>query len=128
MTNIKELKKEIVEKLINIPSWIDTTNSLHYLIWNNGIIEINGELIKLISNTVLTEKSVFKIYTSISNSLDLISEVTNNDLQIKVITYYSRVLIYLEDVCIENENFESAANVKRFTDIYYNINIIPSND
>lgn len=121
---IKELKKVISGKMSYIPSFIDTTSSLHHLIWNGGILSINGELLKLISNKVLTEKTIFRIYTNISELLDNMSELTSNDLHLKIITYYSRLLIYLEDICIREENYESAANVKKFSDIYYQINPI----
>jgi hypothetical protein len=121
---IRELKKVISGKMSKIPSFIDTTSSLHHLIFNDGILSINGELLKLISNKVLTEKTIFRIYTNISELLDNMSELTSNDLHIKIINYYSRLLIYLEDICITRENYEAAANIKKFSDIYYQINPI----
>jgi hypothetical protein len=117
--NIRELKKHISGKMVNIPNWIDTTSSLHHLIWSAGIQSINAELLKLITNSILTEKAVFKIYTNITELLDNMSEITSVELQLKVITYFSKMLLYLEDITIEYEFYESTANIKRFTDIYY---------
>jgi uncharacterized protein YerC len=117
--NIRELKKHISGKMVNIPNWIDTTSSLHHLIWQSGIQSINAELLKLITNSILTEKAVFKIYTNITDLLDNMSEITSVELQLKVIAYFSKMLLYLEDITIEYEFYESTANIKRFTDIYY---------
>jgi hypothetical protein len=122
--NIRELKKHISGKMVNIPTFIDTTSSLHHLIWSAGIQSINAELLKLITNSILTEKAVFKIYTNITDLLDNMSEITSVELQLKVMVYFSKMLLYLEDITIEYEFYESTANIKRFTDIYYNIKII----
>jgi hypothetical protein len=122
--DIRELKKHISGKMVNIPNWIDTSSSLHHLIWNNGILSINAELLKLITNTILSEKTIFRIYVNITELLDSMSEITSNELQLRVVAYYSKLLMFLQDITIEEEAFESAANIKRFTDIYYNINII----
>jgi hypothetical protein len=117
--DIRELKKHISGKMVNIPNFIDTTSSLHHLIWQSGIQSINSELLKLITNSILTEKAVFKIYTNITDLLDNMSEITSVELQLKVIAYFSKMLLYLEDITIEYEFYESTANIKRFTDIYY---------
>lgn len=117
--DIRELKKHISGKMVNIPSFIDTTSSLHHLIWSAGIQSINAELLKLITNTILTEKVVFRIYTNITDLLDNMSEITSVELQLKVIAYYSKMLLYLEDITINYEFYESTANIKKFTDLYY---------
>jgi hypothetical protein len=119
--DIRELKKHISGKMVNIPNWIDTTSSLHHLIWNNGILSINAELLKLITNTILSEKTIFRIYVNITELLDSMSEITSNELQLRVVAYYSRLLMFLQDICIDEERYEAAANVRNFTDIYYNI-------
>jgi len=107
--------------MVNIPNWIDTTSSLHHLIWNNGILSVNAELLKLITNTILSEKTIFRIYVNITELLDSMSEITSNELQLRVVAYYSRLLMFLQDICIDEERYEAAANVRNFTDIYYNI-------
>jgi hypothetical protein len=122
--DIRELKKHISGKMVNIPNWIDTSSSLHHLIWNNGILSINAELLKLITNTILSEKTIFRIYVNISELLDNMSEITSNELQLRVVAYYSKLFIFLQDITIEEERYEAATNVRNFTDIYYNINII----
>jgi len=121
---IKQLKKHISSKMTNMPNFIDTTSSLHHLIWSAGIQSINAELLKLITNTILTEKVVFRIYTNITDLLDNMSEITSVELQLKVIAYYSKMLLYLQDITIEEERYEAAANVRNFNDIYYQIKII----
>lgn len=122
--DIKQLKNEITKKMVNLPPFIDTTSSLHHLVWHSGIQSINSELLKLITNTILTEKTVFRIYTNITDLLDNMSEITSVELQLKVIVYVSKMLLYLEDITIDYEFYESTANLKRFTDIYYQIKII----
>lgn len=121
---MREFKNEIKSKLINIPSFIDTTNSTHYLLWQNGMLSINSELLKLISPKVLTEKTIFKIYLNINEILDEITTIVPPHIQLKVIAYYSKLFLYLEDKCIQYEFFESAANVKKYVDLYYQINPI----
>lgn len=121
---IKELKSIISIKLSSIPPFIDTTSSLHHLVWHNGILNINSELLKLITSRILSEKIVFRIYTYISDMFDNISELISNEMHLRIIAYYSKMFIYLENICIREENYEAAANIKRFCDIYYNINTI----
>jgi hypothetical protein len=120
----RELKGFVSSKMTNIPNFIDTTSSLHHLIWQDGVLSISSELLKLITNTILSEKTIFRIYVNINELLDAMSEITSNELQLKVIAYLSRLLLWLQDISISEECYEVAANVRNFTSIYYNINTI----
>jgi hypothetical protein len=121
---IKEAKSEIMRNMVNIPKWIDTTSSLHHLVWHQGILVVNDEVLKLVTRSILTEKIVFKIYTNITALLDNLYEITSTELQMKILVYFSKLFIYLEDFTLENELFEITANLQRFTDLYYQIKII----
>lgn len=122
--DIKQLKNEITKKMVNIPNWLDTTSSLHHLVWQSGIQSINSELLKLITNNLISEKAIFRIYLNITESLDTLSEIITPELQTRIIVHFSKTLLYLEEVTIDNESYEATANIKKLTDLYYNINII----
>lgn len=122
--NIKETRLEVIKNMSKIPKWIDTTSSLHFLVWNTGMLSINDQILKLITNNLLTERVVFNIYNNVNELLDNLSDVTTSDIQSRVLVYYSKLFIYLEDISIYEEIYEVAANLKKFTDLYYNIKII----
>jgi hypothetical protein len=121
--DIKELKQSISSEMIVIPSFIDTTSSLHHLVWDN-MLNISSELLKLITDTILMEKTIFRICNNINNMLDTMIEITPNELQMKIIAYYSRMIIWLQEITIDEERYEAASNVRNFINIYYNVNPI----
>lgn len=120
---MKENIKYIKEKLTQIPNFIDTTSQTHYVIWGS-MVEINEQLIKLITPNILTEKQVFKICMKVNMLLDNLSEISPGHIELKIIAYYSKLLLKLESYCIDNELFESCANIKNYTNVYYQKNPI----
>ena len=120
---MKELKNIITSRLSYIPDYINTTSSTHHIIWLN-VCDINCELLKLISNSILNEKSVFKVFTNVNTLIDVLDEITDNDMKVKLLVHFSKTLLYLEQITIDNEAYEATANIKKFNDLYYNINII----
>ena len=86
--NIIEFKKYIKGELCIIPEWIDTKSSLHHLIWFDTMGLINGEILKLITNNILSERVIFRIVTNINDCLDMLDEITDSDTKMNITTYY----------------------------------------
>ena len=121
MSDIKDFRAFILRKLMNIPDFINTTSSLHYIIWNS-LSDINTIMMRLISNSVMRETTITKLVDIINDIFDDIYDITPYDLQINIIAYFSTVRLWLEKISIRYEFFESAANLKRFDSIYYQNN------
>jgi hypothetical protein len=120
---IKTTKQNVESILTTIPYFIDTKSREHHLLWLS-MLDIKDFLQKLITNHFLDESTIFTILTKINKILDSISELVARHIELKVIAYYSKLFIYLEDIFLENELYESLQNLKTFTNMYYNINII----
>ena len=118
---MKQFKKDIIYELSKLPNWLDTTTSLHHLVWHSGMNSISNELLKLITTQILTEKTIFRIVQNVNELIDELSELTPQHIYIKIIAYYSKFLIYIEMISIEKEHYEVTENFKKFTDIYYNV-------
>jgi len=121
MSDIKDFRAFILRKLMNIPDFINTTSSLHYIIWNS-LSDINTIMMRLISNSVMRETTITKLVDIVNDIFDDIYDITPYDLQINIIAYFSTVRLWLERISIRYEFFESAANIKRFDSIYYQNN------
>lgn len=123
MSNLKEVKSYMSDKMINIPEFINSTSSIHYLVWNS-LCEINSILLKLISNSIIREATICKLVEKTNLILDDMYDIIPNGLQMNVIAYFSKMVIWLERVCIHNELYEAAANIKRYDNIYHKISPI----
>ena len=121
MSDIKDFRAFILRKLMNIPDFINTTSSLHYIIWNS-LSDINTIMMRLISNSVMRETTITKLVDIVNDIFDDIYDITPYELQINIIAYFSTVRLWLEKISIRYEFFESAANIKRFDSIYYQNN------
>ena len=121
MSDIKEFRAFVLRKLMNIPDFINTTSSTHYIVWNS-LSDINTIMIRLISNSVMRETTIIKLVDTVNDIFDDIYDITPYDLQINIITYFSTVRLWLERISIRYEFFETAANIKRFDSIYYQNN------
>lgn len=119
-----EFKKYIKNELNRIPSFIDTKSTLHHLIWFDTMGLINDEILKLITSNILSERVVFRIVNNINNCLDMLDEITDSECKMNITTYYSVLYLWLEEISIEEELYEVTANVKHFSDTYYNISPI----
>lgn len=120
---IKEFKKLVSGKMSKIPPFIDTTSSTHYLIWGS-LCEINLSLLKLVSTSVMSEKSVFSVVSYINNIFDEMDDLVPQELQIKVVVYFSKMRMFIEEWSLEYELYETTANMKKFNDIYLQNNPI----
>lgn len=123
MESIKEFRTFISKEMTKIPNFIDTTSSVHYMVWGS-LCEVNLILLKLISTSVLTEKSIFKMVTEVNNIFDELDEILPNDLQLKVLLYFIKMKTIIENKSIDYEFYETVANINRFNNIYLQNNPI----
>jgi len=54
----------------------------------------------------------------------MLDEITDSDTKMNITTYYSVLYLWLEEISIDEELYEITANVKHFSDTYYNISPI----
>lgn len=120
---MKEHISYIREKLSNIPNFIDTTSQTHYLIWL-AMLDINDEIIKIISPNILSERVINKINIRIVSILDNISEIAPGHIELKIMAHYSNFFLRLENYLLENELYESCRNLQIFNICYYKKNPI----
>jgi hypothetical protein len=123
MSNNKEFVSFISKKMSIIPDFIDTTSSVHYMVWGS-LCEVNLSLLKLVTKTILSEKTVFRILNEINNVFDELDELLPSDLQLKVLFYFMRIRTMIEDWSIRYEFYETSANINRFNEIYLQNNPI----
>lgn len=123
MSEIRQFRAYVSSKMINIPDFINTSSSLHYLTWG-AMCEINNILLRLITNSVLREATVCRLVEKTNHILDDMYDIIPPSLQLNVITYLSTMRLWLEKLCINNEFFEAAANLKKYESIYYQNNPI----
>lgn len=121
--DVKEFRKYISSKMTNIPPFIDTTSSIHYLIWGY-LCEINLLLLKLVTPSVMNEKYVFTVVKYINEIFDEMDEIITQELQSKVVVYFCNMRMLIEEWSLEYELYETAANIKKFNDIYLQNNPI----
>lgn len=123
MTEIKDFKNFITKELSRIPNFIDTTSSTHFMIWGS-LCEVNLILLKLVSNTVLSEKIIFKMVKQVDEVFDELDNILTNELQVKVLIYFMKVKMLIENKSIDYEFYETTANINRFNNIYLENNPI----
>lgn len=121
--DVKEFRKHISSRMTKIPPFIDTTSSIHYLIWGS-LCEINLLLLKLVTPSVMNEKYVFTVVKYINEIFDEMDEIITQELQSKVVVYFCNMRMLIEECSLEYELYETAANIKKFNDIYLQNNPI----
>jgi len=119
--SIYSLKRELHKKLHKIPAWINSTDQLHYIIWQ-AIIECNSIIFKMIKARVLDDKEINDVISEFHECIDIIINNTESEIHILLSIYYIELLEEIIIMCEEEEQYEVCSNVKRFTDIYFNNN------
>ena len=117
-----EVREEINIRLKYLPDWIDNKSPKHKKVWN--LIEsCHDALFLLIVNVILTDKSIYKIIDLFDEYIENMCLLMDNELQILTNLYFLSVLEYMILICLENEEYEAANNLKIFKNIYFeNIN------
>ena len=119
--DIREFKKSLFDDLKVMPDWVDGKSSIYYIVWNDTMSLINTEILKLITPTILTELTITRIVKNINCYIDMVDEICTREIRMNILSFYSSLFIYIKDRSLEEEMFEVAANITKFTNIYYNI-------
>ena len=114
---MKNLRIKISKEMSNIPNWINTTKTLHHQLWNN-MLDCNDILMVLIWDKILKEKSIINIAQKFDEKIVETLSI-DNKLHLEIAIYYTSVIDMIEELCVEEEEFEAAANITKFRDIYF---------
>lgn len=113
--------KDVIAKEMNyIPDWINSTSQIDFMIWNK-LSCCNDVLLRLVVDKVLSEKVLYSLIISFECYLYEIIEIITEDKELRFSAYIAYILDYILSLSLDYERFEVAANVKRFTDMYYSI-------
>jgi hypothetical protein len=119
MENITDFRNNIAKDLNKIPNWINSTDHLHYILWQ-ALSECNAILHKLIRERVLGDRQIKSIINDFDDYIQAIINNTEPHIHLKISAYYLNLIEHLITLILEGEHFENCYNLKRFRDIYYN--------
>ena len=124
--SIEEMRREYYETTSKLPDWIIGRYELHHTVWNL-MDEANTIISILITDKVLKDKSILKIIEKFDEVIDLISQSgISNQIQIKMAIYWLDLVNHMRERCLEEQQYESCSNLKRFSDMY--LVPLPNND
>jgi hypothetical protein len=116
--SIDEMRREYYDYTSKLPDWIIGRYELHHTVWNL-MDEANTIISILLTDRVLRDKSILKIIEKFDEVIDLISKSgISNQIQIKMAIYWLDLVKHMRERCLEEEQFESCSNLKRFQDLY----------
>jgi len=120
--SLLNVREEIDSRLRYLPEWIDTKSPTHKRIWN--IIEDCHEILfVLLVNMILSEKAIYKIARKFDEYINEMIDLIDGELQILMNIYFLSVIEYMTFVCLENEEYEAATNLRNFNDLYFQENM-----
>jgi len=122
-----QAREEIDNNLRYLPEWIDTKSHTHKQVWD-FIQYCHEVLFILIVNRILSEKAIYKITIRFDEYINEICLLVDGELQILLHIYFMSVVEYMIKVCLEHEEYEAAANLRNFNDLYFQQNISDMND
>ena len=117
-----EVREEIDSRLRYLPEWIDTKSPTHKQVWHT-IEYCHETLFIFIVNIILSEKAIVKITSKFDKHIEEICELVDGELQVLLHIYFMSVVEYMILVCLENEEYEAATNLRNFNDLYFQQNI-----
>lgn len=109
--DISSLRQEITKDMSILPHFIKTTSFLDHAVWNN-MRYINDILIQLITDKILTEKKISVIVTQFYMENGVINDIYDDIENIN--DYYHELLDYMLERSLDEELFETSANVRNF--------------
>lgn len=117
-----QVREEIDSRLRYLPEWIDTKSPKHKQVWHT-IEYCHETLFIFIVNIILSKKAIEKITSKFDEYIEDICELVDGELQILLHIYFMSVVEYMILVCLENEEYEAATNLRNFNDLYFQQNI-----
>lgn len=115
--DIAQVRNEIAKSMIRIPNFINTTSSLDYAVWNNMRF-ISEMILQLVSNKILKDSTLEIIHNQFEEELDMIMDVM--DKMDDILIYYHKLLEYMLQLCLEEERYEAATNIRNYITEYKN--------
>ena len=122
LDSIHQLRLEFEKMFARIPTFILSTDSLHVVLWH-ALLECNDVLMRLAVDRVLTDRQISKIINDFSDYTEAIIDNTPEYLHLHISAYYTIILEKMIMRSKEEEHYEVSANVKKFSDFYFNNNI-----
>jgi hypothetical protein len=120
--SLLDVRKEIDSRLHYLPEWIDTKSPTHKKVWHT-IEDCHEILFVLIVNMILSDKAIYKIARRFDDYINEIIDLVDGELQILLNIYFMSVVEYMILVCLENEEYEAATNLRNFNTLYFQENI-----
>ncbi len=115
------MKELIKQKLCHMPDFIQTTNTLHYVLWNK-ISECNDILYNLVTGPLYTSTSIYMVTNKYNNTLDDILLNLDTGYVIQLVDYFDNNMKFLTKIMIEEEMYEGMANIRDFNKILQDLN------
>ena len=115
--DIAQVRSEIARSMIRIPRFIDMTSTMDHAVWNNMRF-ISEMLLQMVSNKMMKDNNIIIIVEQFEEELDMIMDVS--DKIEDILSYYQELLQYMLELCIEEERYEAATNIRNFDDQYKN--------
>ena len=122
--SIKEFRLEFEKIFATIPKFINSTDHLHYILWQ-ALLHCNDVLMRLVIGKTLSDRIIANIINDFQDYIEAIVDNTPPNIQLQVSAYYTILLNKMIIRSLEEELYEVSANVKKFSDFYFNNNITP---
>jgi hypothetical protein len=119
--SLLDVRKEIDSRLRYLPDWIDTKSPVHKKVWHT-IEDCHEILFVLIVNMILSQKAIEKIARKFDEYVEEFIDLIDGEIQILLHIYFLSVIEYMVLVCLENEEYEAATNLRNFNDFYFQQN------
>ena len=120
--SIKEFRLEFEKIFATIPKFINSTDHLHYILWQ-ALLHCNDVLMRLVIGKTLSDRIIANIINDFQDYIEAIVDNTPPNIQLQVSAYYTILLDKMIIRSLEEELYEVSANVKKFSDFYFNNNI-----
>ena len=120
--SIKEFRLEFEKIFATIPKFINSTDHLHYILWQ-ALLHCNDVLMRLVIGKTLSDRIIANIINDFQDYIEAIIDNTPANIQLQVSAYYTILLNKMIIRSLEEELYEVSANVKKFSDFYFNNNI-----
>lgn len=111
-------KDKIYGIMNNIPEFINTTDITHHHVWDMMTL-INETILELVSLRILTKVKINGIVRRFNDYVTYTMCLLTDDVKLRFSIYYTSVLDWMLDECINEEYFESATNIRNFNELYY---------
>ena len=102
----------------NIPPMFRGKMTLEHVAWE-FISDCNTLILLLVTNKVLTDKAITKIIEKFDICVEELCKYVNKAEQIRLGMYWVAMLRFMNKRCLEEEQFESCSNIKKFSDLYF---------